>query len=45
MKLGKNAKETEADTDGMDCVNRDMSAIGMTKDDVRDRNGWRRIVS
>ena len=29
----------------MDCVNRDMRAIGMTKDEVHDRTGWRRIVS
>ena len=29
----------------MDCVNRDMRAIGTTKDEVRDRTGWRRIVS
>ena len=29
----------------MDCINRDMRAIGMTKDEVHDRTGWRRIVS
>ena len=29
----------------MDCVNRDMRAIGTTKDEVHDRSGWRRIVS
>ena len=29
----------------MDWVNRDMRAIGTTKDEVRDRTGWRRIVS
>ena len=29
----------------MDCVNRDMIAIGTTKDGVHDRTGWRRIVS
>ena len=29
----------------MDCVNRDMRAIGNTKDEVHDRTGWRRIVS
>ena len=29
----------------MDCVNRDMRAIGMTKDEVHDITGWRRIVS
>ena len=29
----------------MDCVNRDMRAIGATKDEVHDRTGWRRIVS
>ena len=29
----------------MDCVNRDMRATGTTKDEVRDRTGWRRIVS
>ena len=29
----------------MDCVNRDMTANGMTKDEVHDRTGWRRIVS
>ena len=29
----------------MDCVNRDMRAIGTTKDEVHDRTGWRRIVS
>ena len=29
----------------MDCVNRDMRAIGTTNDEVRDRTGWRRIVS
>ena len=29
----------------MDCVNRDMRAIGTTKDYVLDRTGWRRIVS
>ena len=29
----------------MDCVNRDMRAIGKTKDEVHDITGWRRIVS
>ena len=29
----------------MDCVNRDMRAIGTTRDEVHDRTGWRRIVS
>ena len=29
----------------VDCVNRDMRAIGTTKDEVHDRTGWRRIVS
>ena len=29
----------------MDCVNRDMGAIGTTKDEVHGRTGWRRIVS
>ena len=29
----------------MDCVNRDMRAIGTTEDEVHDRVGWRRIVS
>ena len=29
----------------MHCVNRDMRAIGTTKDEVHDRTGWRRIVS
>ena len=29
----------------MDCVNRDMRAIGTTKDEVHDRTGWKRIVS
>ena len=29
----------------MDYVNRDMRAIGTTKDEVHDRTGWRRIVS
>ena len=29
----------------MDCVNRDMRAIGATKDEVHDRTGWMRIVS
>ena len=29
----------------MDCVNRDMRAIGTTKDEVHDRTGWRIIVS
>ena len=29
----------------MGCVNRDMIAVGTTKDEVRDRTGWRRIVS
>ena len=29
----------------MDCVNRDMRAIGTTKDEVHDRTGGRRIVS
>ena len=29
----------------MDCVNRDMRAIGTTKDEVHDRTGWRRIES
>ena len=29
----------------MDCVNRDMRAIGTTKYEVHDRTGWRRIVS
>ena len=29
----------------MDCVNRDMRAIGTTKDEVHDLTGWRRIVS
>ena len=28
----------------MDCGNRDMRAIGTTKDEVHDRTGWRRIV-
>ena len=28
----------------MDCVNRDMRAIGTTKDEVHERTGWRRIV-
>ena len=29
----------------MDCVNRDMRAIGTTKDEVHDGTGWMRIVS
>ena len=29
----------------IDCVNRDMRAIGTTSDEVHDRTGWRRIVS
>ena len=29
----------------MDCVNRDMRAIGTTKDEGFNRTGWRRIVS
>ena len=29
----------------LDCVNRDMRAVGTTKDEVHDRTGWRRIVS
>ena len=29
----------------MDCVNRDMRAIGTTKYEVHDKTGWRRIVS
>ena len=29
----------------MDCVYRDMRAIGTTKDEVHDRTGWRRIIS
>ena len=29
----------------MDCVNRDMRAIGTTKGEVHDRTGWRSIVS
>ena len=29
----------------MDCVNRDMRAIGTTKHEVHDRTGWMRIVS
>ena len=29
----------------MDCVNRDMIAIGTTKVEVHDITGWRRIVS
>ena len=29
----------------MGCVNRDMIAIGTTKDEVYDRTGWRGIVS
>ena len=29
----------------MDCVSRDITAIGTTKDEVHDRTGWRRIVS
>ena len=28
----------------MDCVNRDMRAIGTTKDEVHDRTDWRRIM-
>ena len=28
----------------MDCVNRDMRAIGTTKDEVHERTGWRTIV-
>ena len=30
---------------GVDFVNSDMRAIGMTKYEVHDRTGWRRIVS
>ena len=29
----------------MDCVNRDMTAIGTTEDEVNDRTGWKRILS
>ena len=29
----------------VDCVNRDMRAIGTTKDEVHCITGWRRIVS
>ena len=29
----------------MDCVNRDMSAIWTTEDEVHDRTGWSKIVS
>ena len=29
----------------LDCVNRDMRAIGTTKGEVHDRTDWRRIVS
>ena len=29
----------------MDCVNRDMRAIGKRNDEVHDRTGWRGIVS
>ena len=29
----------------VDCFNRDMTAIGTTKDEVHDRTGWRRIES
>ena len=29
----------------MDCVNREMTVIETTEDDVRDRTDWRRIVS
>ena len=39
----KKKKKTEAEM--VDCVNRDMRAIGTTLDEVHDRIGWRRIVS
>ena len=29
----------------VDCVNRDMRAIGTSKDEVHDITGWRRMVS
>ena len=38
-------EEKEEEQRWMDCVNRDMKAIGTTKDKVHDRTGWRRIVS
>ena len=38
-------RKTEAEMDGLWTVNRDMRAIGTTKDEVHDRTGWRRIVS
>ena len=28
----------------MDCVNRDIRAIGTTKDEIHDRTDWRRII-
>ena len=41
----KRKGEADMDADGMHCINRDMRAIGTTKDEVHDRTGWRRIVS
>ena len=41
-------REIERDTASirwMDCVKRDMRAIGTAKDEVHDRTGWRRILS
>ena len=42
--LAKKARKTEAEM-ATYCVNRDVRAIGTTKDEVHDRTGWRRIVS
>ena len=38
----KKARKTEAELDGL--CQRDMRAIGTTKNDVHDITGWRRIV-
>ena len=38
-------KASKTEQRWMDGVNRDMRAIGTTKDEVHDRTGWRRIVS
>ena len=38
-------KKRKTEAEMMDCVNRDMRAIGTTKDEVYGRTDWRRIVS
>ena len=45
--MGEESEEDRSRDFPVGCVNRDMRAIGTTKDEVRGnwQNGWRRIVS